>query len=107
MAVTNGIGHNVSVQYNLTLIGAHTQNTSLSSAVSVTVPEGANAVFLNAQSQNVFYTLDGTAPTTTKGLMLKADNGSVMLPVFPGQTLKFIEASASAKLDYQFLKYGA
>jgi len=85
------------------LVGSHTQNTSLSGVVSVTVPDGATAVLVNARSQAVAMTLDGTAPTATKGLLLEADKGTILIPVQRGQTLKFIEATASAKLDYQFV----
>jgi len=100
------IGPTVQPSFVWGLVGAHTQNTSLSSAVSVTAPAAANAVLLNTQSKAVFFTLDGTDPTTTKGLLLEADKGAILIPVYGGQVLKFIEASASAKLDYQFLKMG-
>ena len=100
-------GMNVANQFVWNLVGSHTQNTSLSGVVSVTVPDGANAVLLTARTQNVCYTLDGTAPTASKGLLLKAGDSTVMVPCNPGSTLKFIEETTSAKLDYQFIAMGS
>ena len=71
--------------------------------MSVTVPKNANAVVLTARTQNVCYTLEGTAPTATKGNLLKAGDSSLLVAVTPGQVLKFVEEAASAKLDYQFI----
>ncbi len=94
----------VQPQAVLSPVGAHTQNTSLSTDVAVTVPAYANAVLLMATTQNVRFTLDGTTPTATKGFLLKAGNEAQLFPVTPGQVLKFVEEQASAKLDYQFCK---
>ena len=91
------------ISFGWQLIGSHTQNTLLSSAVSVSVPTGATAVILTARTQAICFTLDGTTPTASKGNLLEADKGSILVPTQAGQTLKFIEAAASAKLDYQFV----
>src|SRR6185369_4643428 len=93
-------------QYSMELVGSHTQNTTLSSAQSVTVTAPANAILLSAQAQDICYTLDGTTPTATKGLILKAGAGAVLIPVKEGQVLKFFEFAASAKLDYQLVRLG-
>ena len=99
-------GVTVQPAYVQQVIGTHTQNTSLSSVVSVTVPALANGVIIGAQTKSVFFTLDGTDPTDTKGFILVADQAATLVPVYSGQVLKFIEAAASAKLDYQFVKMG-
>lgn len=88
------------------LVGSHTQNTSLSSAVTITISANVNALLMGAQTQNVLYTLDGTMPTATKGFVLVAGAAPTLVPVVEGQTVKVIEATASAKLDYQMLKIG-
>ena len=85
-------------------VGSHTQNTSLSSAVSITVPPQATHVLLQAQTQDVRVTIDGTAPTATKGFLVVAAWDWTILPVPSNGTLKAIEVAASAKLDYQFIQ---
>jgi hypothetical protein len=102
---------NMQPVYVMDLVGSHTQNTTLSSAQTVTVAavSGAvpNAILLSAQAQDICFTLDGTTPTATKGLILKAGAGAVLIPVKEGQVLKFFEFAASAKLDYQLVKLGS
>lgn len=86
-------------------IGSHTQNSSLSSAVDIDIPDQATRVMLSATTQNVRVTVDGsTDPTASKGLLIKAGENPVILPVPSAGTLKAIEASASAVLDYQFFQ---
>jgi hypothetical protein len=62
----------------------------------------ATQVMLQAQTQNVRLTLDGTDPTTSKGFQIKAGDPAVILSVYGGQTLKLIEEATTAVLDYQF-----
>lgn len=85
-------------------VGSHTQKTSLSSAIDITVPAGATAVMLQCQTKNVRFTLDdsGTDATTTVGFLLTASDPPLIVPVYPGQVISVIETEASAKLDYQF-----
>lgn len=82
-------------------VGAHTQNSTLSSAQSITVPANASKMLVQAYTQNVRYTLDGTTPTASKGFQILYGD-CVMIPVASGQVLKFIEEAASASIDYQF-----
>jgi hypothetical protein len=85
------------------VVGSHTQNAALSSAVTIAVPATATHVLLQATSQNVRVTVDGTAPTGTKGFLVAAGAAYVKLPVASNGSLKAIEAAASATLDYQFI----
>ena len=79
------------------------QITSLASATSLTVPTGANKVVIRGETQSIRYRDDGTSPTATIGqLILTTD-----LPlVYSGtlSTLKFIETTASAKINVLFYK---
>jgi len=80
---------------------SHTQNSSLSSAVTLTTPAGANALLIQAFTQNIRYTVDGTTPTASKGFQLAA--GSILLiDVGADMTIKVIEETASASIDYQW-----
>lgn len=92
----------VSVDITFGVVGAHTQNGSLGSAVSITVPAGAAQMMLQAQAANVRFTLDGTAPTSTVGFLLVADDPPLVIGVKPAQVVKVIQTGAGAKLDYQF-----
>src|SRR5690348_4066348 len=83
-------------------IGTHTVNSSLSSAASITVAANSNGILAQAISQNIRFTMDGvTTPTATVGFQIKAGDPPVLIPVQPGQVLKFIEETASATLQYQ------
>jgi hypothetical protein len=82
--------------------GAHTENASLSSAVTLTKPEGAHAIIMQCFDQNVRYRLDGTNPDADTGFRLTAGNDPVVIPV-PGDDVRVIEETATATLQYQWL----
>lgn len=83
---------------------AHTSNSSLSSAVSITTPMGSEGLLVQALTQNIRFTIDGTTPTSTLGFQLKAGDPPVLIPVAPGTVLKFIEETATANLQYQSVR---
>lgn len=83
---------------------AHTVNSSLSSAQTLTVPAGAQAIIMQALTQNIRFTLEGTTPTASVGFQLAAGD-MLMIDIAPGMTVKAIEETASAALQYQWVKY--
>lgn len=85
-------------------VGTHTANASLGSAVTLTRPEGANAIIVTASGQNVRYTVDGTTPTATTGLLILTTVTPQIIPVADGVTIKVIESAASATLNYQWVR---
>lgn len=87
------------------LVGAQTQNTSLSSVVTLTVTSPANGFFLQAIGQNIYVTFDGSTPASTLGFTLFAGADAKFYPFPPGTALKFKEAAASATLNYQAAYY--
>lgn len=93
---------NPSDAFILEPVGAHTQNASLSSAATITVPSGAGKIVVQAITQNIRMTLDGTAPTTTKGFRITAGNDPIAVPIGGATVLRFIEEIATATLEYQF-----
>lgn len=78
------------------------QITSLSSAAGLTVPEGAKYALIQAESKDVRWRDDGTAPTGSVGMVLTAGGGMW----YDGDlsALLFIQTAASAKLNV--LYYG-
>jgi len=88
-----------------TPVGDHTQTNSLASATTITIPSGATKIMMQTQTQSVRFTLDGTAPTTTKGFIIVAN--AVPLIVYLNaakNTFKVIECATTAVFDYQFGK---
>lgn len=79
------------------------QMTSLASATAPTVPAGASWAVLVAEAQIVRWRDDGTDPTASIGMTLAAGVPYEFTGDF--DRLKFIEATASAKLNITY--YGA
>lgn len=94
----------VEINYSIENKGSHTRNASLSSAVSISVPVGANVLWIAAETQNVRLTLDGTTPTSTIGMPLYAGQAGERVPVAYGMTVKIIEAASGGVVNYQFQK---
>jgi hypothetical protein len=84
------------------------QITSLGSAVGLTVPSGATCALIQSELFDVRWRDDGTNPTASVGMLLTALDvehpGSAMWYVGDLTKLKFIEASAGAKLDISYYR---
>lgn len=77
------------------------QVTSLSTATGLTVPDNASWALIECESQQVRWRDDGTNPTTTVGHLMSP--GDIL--EYDGTKLsaiKFIEVTASAKLNVSF-----
>lgn len=83
-------------------VGAHSDGLAINAAVALTVPAGATKIRIQALTQNVRYTLDGTTPTASKGFQLKSGDPAIVLPIRGTTTLTVIEEAATADLQYQF-----
>jgi hypothetical protein len=74
----------------------------LSSAVTLIKPDAsADAILITVYTQNVRITLDGTVPTSTTGFQLVA-NQMYQIDVGPNSTVKVIQETASASIQYQW-----
>ena len=88
-----------------TLLGNQTLSVS-TAAVSLTVPVGATYALLTVEGGDVRYWENGTAPTSTAGLL--AVNGNAVVLEGNLSTHKFILASGSAgpaSLNISYRKY--
>ncbi len=80
---------------------------ALASAVNLstacTIPAGATMAWLQAESANVRYRDDGTAPTASIGSLVLSGNPGIF---YPGtlSALQFIAASGSPVLDVAFYR---
>ncbi|PIG93715.1 hypothetical protein [Gloeocapsopsis sp. IPPAS B-1203] len=92
-------------QFSVRMLGTHTRNAALSSAVTLTVPANGSGLFLSVESGAINYTINGSTPTTgATGLGFKQvpADGMVRLDLFPGAQVRVIEQAASAVIQYQF-----
>lgn len=86
-------------------VGSHTENTTLNTAQTLTLPDGANGFIIQASVQNIRYTVDGTAPTSTKGFLIRTTDYPVILYAPSNNSVfRFIEVTASATLEYQAIR---
>jgi hypothetical protein len=69
------------------------------------IPAGAAYALVVAETQDVRWCDDGTTPTGSLGMLLKA--GTVLTYDGPLAAIKFIQAAASAKLNISFYKASA
>lgn len=85
-------------------IGAHTVLSTLSTVQTLTPPsDPINALYFQATVQNVRYTLDGTTPSASVGFVAVAnDRPTLVILTQETSAVKFIEATASATLNYQW-----
>ncbi|MBI1296672.1 hypothetical protein GC175_17085 [bacterium] len=87
---------------HFTPVGTHQTDDTVSAATTLTPPNGANSVLLQALNQNVRYTLNGTTPTATTGFRLTAGRDPVIVPMTEQTMLRVIEEVAGAVLQYQW-----
>jgi len=83
-------------------LGAHSDGLAISTAQTLMPPGSASKLLIQALTQNVRYTLDGTTPTSSLGFQLKAGDPPLVLPINAAVTVKVIEEAATADLEYQW-----
>jgi hypothetical protein len=91
---------------NLNPQGSHVSNSTLNAVVTLTPPDifyEWTGVLVQAVDENIRYTIDGTDPTSSSGFQLQVDQPPILLPIGEDSVLKFIEETASATLEYQFV----
>ncbi len=82
---------------------AHQSSAVGAAVVEISIPKHVYEIRMQALTQNVRYTLDGTDPTATSGFALIAGNDPINVPFVTGRTrLKIIQAAGGALLEYQF-----
>lgn len=88
--------------YKTDIPNGYQQITDLSAAVGLTIPAGSDTAILVAEDQNIRWRDDGTDPTDTAGVLL-----TIQSPFqYTGDLtkIKFIETTASAKLNVSYYK---
>lgn len=86
------------------IVGAHSSGTSIAGVVTLTpLPAGAAKLAIQVTGANARFTLDGSAPSATRGFQLKDGDPMMILSVGPTMSIKIIQESATATLEYQWL----
>jgi hypothetical protein len=83
-------------------VGSHASGTTISSALPLVNPPGATKLLIQALSQNIRYTLDGSNPTASRGFQLKAGDPPVIIPISASTKVIVIEETATASLQAQY-----
>ena len=78
------------------------QITSLSAAIGLTVPAGADCALIIAEAQAVRFRDDGTNPSATVGMPLAVAQEFFYIGNL--SAIKFFEQTASAKLNVSYYK---
>lgn len=76
------------------------QISALKAVVTLTVPTGATFALIQAQTQNVRWTDDGSNPTASVGMLLATGAPSQFSSSL--SVLKFIQTTASAVLNISY-----
>ena len=81
----------------------------LTAVKTVTFPPGVQGIYVQALTQNVRVTIDGSTPSPTGndlGFELRSTDPTWLFTGQPGFTLKFIQVTATAVIQYQLLTLG-
>lgn len=78
------------------------RSNSVNSLFTLNIPTGCETVLVQALTQNIRYTTNGTNPTATSGYRLTAGNDPISIPVTKNTVLKFISETTGAILEHEF-----
>ena len=67
-------------------------------------PGASEHLLVQAHTQNVWYTLDGTTPSATKGFVLLTTQNPIIIPIGNGVLPMFLRAASGAILQYQWIE---
>lgn len=84
-------------------VGSHTQVADVSSATTIPVVAGGKHVLLQAKTQAITVTFDGTAPTASKGFLVPAGD-ALFIEANDGMTIKVIETAGTGSVEYQWFE---
>lgn len=86
-------------------VGTVQRNASIGSNVTITIPDDAEGILLQAIGDTVNFTIDGSAASSTTGFQLSTNEGVTRLDLYPGADIN-IESTSSGEARYQFFRRG-
>lgn len=81
-------------------VGGH-NTQACSSSTTITLPNGANAMLIQATGQNIRIRFDNTAPTAASGFQIRAGDPPTLLVLPSGSSFLAIQEAASGFLEWQ------
>lgn len=75
-------------------------DTSISTATTITIPNDATGIIMQAFTADVYYTLDGTTATSDNGFLLDTDKDPTRLDLYPGATISVISATGAVRYHF-------
>ena len=81
---------------------AHQSATLAATVLTLNTPTAAQEIVVQAVTENIRFTMDGTAPSATFGFQLVAGNVPVQITITQFTTLRFFREAAGAILEYQY-----
>jgi len=84
-------------QFSIVPVSTPQSDDSINTATTITVPSTATGILMQAFTDNVHYTIDGTTATTGNGFLLATTDGVVRLDLYPGATISVISASGEIR----------
>jgi hypothetical protein len=85
------------------LSGETHNSTPLGTAsLTLSLPLHAGRIIIQALTQNIRYTLDGTTPTAAIGFQLKAADPPREIEITSGMVMKFFREASGAVLEYEY-----
>ena len=88
-------------------VGVHHSNDSILTAVTLVPEPDADKLMLQAVTQNIRFTFDGTTPAgggSPVGFQIVAGDPPIVLTLDPAMIITVIEESATADLEFQWGK---
>lgn len=85
-------------------LSGQTHQTYIMGAVALTLslPLHAEGILIQALTQNIRFTLEGTTPTASVGFQLKAGDPPLFIEIESGVILKFFREASGAILEYEY-----
>lgn len=88
--------------FTITPVDGMARDATISTATALTIPSDASGVMLQADTADVRFTIDGTTPTSTLGLILSSTAAPLRIDLYPGAVVTVI--SATGAINYQFFR---
>lgn len=87
---------------NLVAAEGHHTYTMPASVQELSLPLHARGILMQAITQNIRYTLDGSTPTASSGYQLLASDPPLYIEITKGMRLRFLREASGAVLEYEY-----
>lgn len=85
-------------------VGSHNSGLDVSTVKTLTPPTLATKLMIQTVTANIRITFDGTTPSASVGFQIKNGDVPFIVSVVPNMTIKVIQETPTASLQYQWGK---